>query len=316
MKKLAISIFTYNRHIYVKQHIERIYEYAHQNGIDIYVFDGSSNDKTKMVIDRFNKDGEKIHYHQYDENAMNLRHRESLLLPNAEYIWITSDKLIWNPIIYKDIFDAINEDVDAIVLDCNNAENNRKSLYVNPAELFKDQYFTMALMGATIIKKSVVKKFIENRGDEKEFSFWFVTTYFNSLANKSIQVETLHYNPTRAWITVNKECSCSWTDRIFRVWSYEWTKNIEGLPYVYDKYKKNVMLDVGEKSEMFTFYGLCYLRSEKEYSVDVLKRYGKYIKKIVRMPRLLLIIVALIPESIAAFIWNLSGKDYAVRIKG
>ena len=84
MKKLAISIFTYNRHIYVKQHIERIYEYAHQNGIDIYVFDGSSNDKTKMVIDRFNKDGEKIHYHQYDENAMKYLYQNGIFFDYIE----------------------------------------------------------------------------------------------------------------------------------------------------------------------------------------------------------------------------------------
>lgn len=317
MNKIAISIMTYNRHIAVRQHIEKIRDFVNNNDVAIYVFDGSSNDKTKAVVEKIISEKtikDKLYYYSYSDSEKEKRHKDSMLLPEAEYIWISSDKLTWNPKVYKDVMAAVDKSYDVIAIGCEKEKNSKtKIVYKRSKEFFKNCCYDMTLMGATIIKKSVIENAVMQPRKVKDFSFWYLTTYFMGMADKKINAIKYIYEENYAKRGVTKEYASSWKQSIFSVWCKQWYEAVMAFPKVYDEHKSRVIIQQGKKTGYFTVLGLCILRGRDIYNLNVARQYKDCITRVMGIPYPILCAIAVVPNFIAKLIGNFNKEQYLAK---
>lgn len=97
-----------------------------------------------------------------------------------------------------------------------------------------------------------------------------------------------------------------WRKNTFDVFGYKWIQFIENLPVDYDKYKKEVILDHGIKSNLFTLRGFFNLRAENVFGINEYRKYKNIFHQITNINTTILLIISLIP----VFILKILKKTY------
>ena len=92
--RLAVAIPTFNRVELLEANIRSMLPELREFSIPIYVSDDSSNDDTKLMIAKLQKN---YQYIFYSKNEKNLGHDknffQTLKLPEADYVWLLGDSL-------------------------------------------------------------------------------------------------------------------------------------------------------------------------------------------------------------------------------
>lgn len=148
--------------------------------------------------------------------------------------------------------------------------------YDEPVTLFKEQCMQMTVLGATIIKSTLIMKVIEKipLQKRKNYGMWQPIAFFEYFADKKIKAVSVVDD-----IWIGNPCAVSksfWTTTTTQ-WIELWTEMIKELPNCYDKYKKEVLKV--QMSDFHPFYVINLLRI-RAYGGLTFKDVCKYQKQI------------------------------------
>lgn len=172
-----------------------------------------------------------------------------------DYIWMIRDGLIVVPDnIDREIRNHIDSKKDIIVL--NTPWRDIKKIgnkdYLSSVELFRDQCMQMIILGASIIKSSLIIDIIKKVPlvKHKNYGMWQPVAFFEYFSGKSINAvsivaDVFTYNP-------GAPNGSFWQKNTIKLWVELWSEMIINLPDCYSEFKKSV-LKVG-MSDFHPFY--------------------------------------------------------------
>ncbi|MDM8110972.1 hypothetical protein QUV50_04145 [Phascolarctobacterium faecium] len=281
-------------------------------GIDVIIFDSSSDNKTEAVVRNFQIDGcTNLKYYrwkgEYDDFSIDNKVIDAYKIFSVEYeyIWIHKDDFIINPdIAYNAIKDAILQKQDIIVINAKyrDIKNIGNKKYNDVLLLFKEQCMQMTILGATIIKKDIIMNIIKNEPlkKEKNYGMWQPIAFFYYFAEKKIIAQSIVDD---IWIpnpstSTNKFLS----KNTIKQWGYLWPDLINKLPKYYDK-EKSFVLNV-QMPDFRPFYAmnLLKLRAIGGLNLKDIKRYQNNILKIAHTSIYKFYIISIIPTVFAKYL--------------
>ncbi len=304
----AISIPTRNRSEFLKSGIISQLSKMKKLNIGIYVFDNSDDDLTKDLITPYLKEYNNLFYSKnkkiltYGENTS-----QAFLTPNAEYLLVMSDSLILDINYLNEIIEILkNKNPDFLILNNDRVKDQQNKEYIDKLEFFKELTWHCTLIGSTIFNSNLLQTAKEKNIFLKyeKNDFIQLGVLFESL---NIKKEIHGIFLSELLLKGNKLKKTSyWRKNTFDVFGYKWIQFIENLPVDYDKYKKEVILDHGIKSNLFTLRGFFNLRAENVFGINEYRKYKNIFHQITNINTTILLIISLIP----VFILKILKKTY------
>lgn len=303
-KKLAVIVITANRPRAIRGLLSGTAKDFYNNGIDLIIFDSSSDTQTKDITEKFMHNFPNIIYDHWngvhDENSIDNKVIDAYKKYSSkyQYLWTTRDGLC---ITINYMIDKLNElmskgkdliIVDLYVRDCNHHGSKN---YTDPVLLFKEQCAHMNTLGTYILKSDFVMKVIKEIPiDDKVYGMYFPMAlyyyYTNHILNAASYVGILW-----DWNS-DAEKSSFWTKKILWQWGKRWYEMINQLPSMYDKYKAEVMQIETIDFKPFTPLYLAKARKHGGLNLKTVIEYQKYLPYVCQTPLWVFYLLAITPK--------------------
>ncbi|MCY0977112.1 glycosyltransferase [Chryseobacterium wangxinyae] len=293
-KILAISIPTYNRAGILSENLAIIIEECLFNNVPIYIFDDSSNDDTKNIVEIFKK---KYSYIFYTKNKNRLGHDlnciKSLSTPQQDYIWYLGDSML----IYKNSIGRIlsiiqSENSDFISF----KEKNRRvdissKNYHRAKNIFVDLAWHLTMTGTTVYRRSSLR--FENFDIRKFKNFPQLALIFNSF----IDNESKLYWFSESLIYGNLSKKSYWTNNVFEVFFTDLESAYSNFP---QNFPQNLIDDSVKshsiKSKLFGYHSFVKMRINDVLNYKIYCSLKGSFTKYTGINNCLLIILSIFPK--------------------
>lgn len=307
MKKLAISIVTCNRAKHINEDLNVIAQPTKEYGIDIYIYDGSTNMQTERVVKKFWNQGFDHIYYSHANAELSIqesgitRVNAALNDPEAEYVWMTGDKFIISPEHYSKIFSYIDKTYDIITIYGFVLSGTRR---FDRVDRFADYAIVpITHWGSTIIKKKLLTPYSIAEECEKMPSFGAQSVFLQAIVNS----EKFHGVVIDAGQRVNLKSRFQTKSRSLSHMWLSWLKNwycfIEGLPSAYDSVREKLYNKPDRQMGFFSFRELLRQRSEGQFDWKKCCECREYVKRVIILPSLFVFCISLLPPSVAKWLW-------------
>ncbi|WP_302162714.1 glycosyltransferase family A protein [uncultured Fusobacterium sp.] len=303
----AISIPTRNRSEFLKSGIINQLPKLKKLNIGVYIFDNSDDELTKKLINSYLDKYSNVFYLKnkevltYGENTS-----QAFLVPNTKYLVVMGDSLILDIDYLSEIIEILkNKNPDFLILN-SRVKSQKSKEYIDKLEFFKELTWHCTLIGSTIFNSELIKI-----GKEKGIFLKYEKSDFIQLG---ILFESLNYKKEIYGIFLSKlllkanslKKTSYWKKNTFDIFGYKWIQFIENLPNVYDRYKKEVILSHGIKSNLFTLRGFLNLRLENGFGINEYRKYKNIFYQITDINRIIILLISIIP----IFILKILKKTY------
>lgn len=316
MKKLAISIVTYNRAKHIREDLSAIAQPTKECDIDIYIYDGSTDILTEQVANQYIEKGNShIHYFHIGQSlptseSFVKRLECAIHMPEAEYVWLSGDKFMIRPEHYSEIFPYIEKSYDIITIYGNILNGTRK---FNRASSFLDYAIVpITHIGSTIIKKKLIESYNIQQEMKAQPAFGPQFIYLQAIAKcedfKGIVIDA----GNQANVMSRYNTKSGSTGRMWSTWVLWWYSFIKSLPSAYDDVRGNLYNRPDLQMFFFSFKELLRQRSEGQFDCKKYWEYREYVKKVIVMPHIFVFCISLLPKNFAKWLW--SNYDYGKRI--
>ncbi len=305
MKKLAISFVTFNREKHIKEVLDIIAQPTRDFGIDIYIYDGSTNTHTEHIVKRFVEKGyNHIYYFHTDKlltwDSVVKRVTNALLTPNAEYVWLCGDRFVISPIYYSEILLYIDKSYDIITIYGGILKGTRE--FCKPSRFLDYAIVPITAFGTTVIKKKLIESYDMKKICEENYSFWVPLLYLRAIANikkfKGIVIDGGYkVFRTSRYKTPSKSRSYMWD-----TWIIRWNQFINLLPDAYDNIKKQLFNKPDLQMGFFSFKELLRQRSEGQFDWKKYLECRELVKKIIVMPQIYVFCISVLPKKMAKWL--------------
>ena len=231
-----------------------------EKGIDIYVYDSSTGDDTRRVVDKYRKMGlcSLIYVPMQFAKGKDGGNEKYLyvlkgygLNKHYDYIWPTKDRCWFEGKTLDDICDAIDENHDVVfAVD----ERDRfeiiskpiKGLYTDAVDFFEDYGALTTNWECLIRRTDTMIEPIDWIWYEKEYSVG-VNNNFNQTITTFVRLSEMSECDIRVISSEIDDKRYSdrakplWTESVFEVWIDRWIPAMFSLPSIYDGYKLRVI---------------------------------------------------------------------------
>ena len=294
--KLAISIPTYDRANCIDLMLKEIIEITEELKIGVYIFDGSPNNETQNICDKY-KNFSCLNYIK-QTGEIKERHWEAAISPNCEYLLICRDRSIIKPEFYGILLRLLEENYDVYVLTVvDNSVEIKMHLINSPKYLFKDYLLSMSLFGSYIIKKEVLKTTNENIDAKYYKSFALLAKVFQSIVNKKdFKALFIPFNLKKNYLII-PHTSYLKPNQLFDIWGDDWIKMIDDLPSQYNDYKEKAKH--ARDIDYWKFYNLLELRKNGSIDLKSVLKNRKVIRQVASNPLIFFIFAGLLPQKLA-----------------
>lgn len=262
---IACCYLTHNHPEVVKEILNIIIDYYNENGIDIYIYDSSTNDDTKLYIENMINNGKNNLYYvsvnaDLGGDGKLLRILKGYgLKKKYDYIWPSKDRSYVTMETAKKIQQESVYGYDSIFLDwwipIASDKREYKKIYDN-IEFFKEFGWLVTSWETMIISTKMLLEDIDWNLFEKNYelgnenNFNQILTVFGGLElKKEPKIRVLGYRD----ISVKNSdlCGSAWTNMTFELWGEKWPRAIKMLPTCYDLYKEKVIKEQGMQIGVF-----------------------------------------------------------------
>lgn len=243
MKSTAIAIPTYHHPDAVREILSLTAQYLYDLHIDVYYYDGSSDTKTKEVVEDFRNKGFTNLYHLHypeDDSRTQMIFSGHGMLHEYDYIWPSKDRCMFTEEVLRAVVEALEEDPDVLCLNQTFAYHGiQKRIYHEPTEFYNVHGWIATSINTIIYKKTSMIG---------SFEKWIYPVYFNvyyshlfhTLARMEQMTICVLYGD-HIMIHNSEGISSSWENKVFQIWKDEWIKVNELLPECYAPYKDSVI---------------------------------------------------------------------------
>lgn len=244
--KMVVCIPTYENPNVVEDVLSHCAETYKRYGLDVYYFDSSKDNKTKYVIEKYQRKGyDNLYYIHIDSERPVVKKFEDIFLmrylkKEYSYMWYLRDRCWCEEITLLLMYRAVTEKHDLIFFDIGHRESSAEVSYCQNADEFYHRCGDYATsMDATIYNvNSMLRENFDlweftnkyQEGSRKDFYHFLVI--FNQLAKKRVPDICLLAGE-RVTILHSALGHSSWNEQRFCVWGQHWIQANEMLPACY-----------------------------------------------------------------------------------
>ena len=254
---VACCYLTHNHSKIMDQVLDRICLDYEKHGIDIYIYDSSTNDETKDVVSKYNKQGFN-HLYYIDVRFITSADKKYLyviqgngLLKHYDYIWPTKDRCFFRGNALDDICFNIEKDCDVVfAVDeedrCQLYAPNIKDEYTDAVEFF-EHYGQLSTNWEALIRRTSTMldpinwdDYISKYHLGKDNNFNQTISLYARLAEMNdIKIRVIHCASNDR--LESSFSTSGWKNKVYDIWVDRWIPAIYGLPSIYDKHKASII---------------------------------------------------------------------------
>ena len=319
MSKLAISFITYNRAKHIKEDLDIIAQPTKECDIDLYIYDGSADVRTEYVVKQYMMKGyDHIHYFRTDKtmsltDSANQRIINALIVPDAEYIWLCGDKFVIKPEYYSEILSYIDQSYDIITIYGGILKGTRE--FNKPSRFLDYAIVPITHFGSTIIRRELLELSDIHKAREENKSFSVPLIYLRVIANlenfKGIVID----GGKQVNISSQYQVKRGWQSCVWDTWVLNWYQFICLLPDTYENVRKNLFSRIDKEVHFFSIRMLLLQRSEDQLNLKIYMKCRKYARKIIIASNMTILGIAILPRSIAKWLYGFPNSKGYRRIR-
>lgn len=281
-------------------------------GVDIVVYDDSTDERTYAVARNYQLDGySHVHYKRYTGGGT---YNDKVICACSEhlsydYIWLLRDDLV--PTIsafYYDLLSFTESSMDFIVVDSSFRNQSRCHMkcYDNCLDLFTENSARLSIIGTNIISNSLMKRILDHQPSScGEGDFWMPAALLREIAAGDARLglivsDVFNYNgESFAQSFLN--------EHILDTWAQDWYLTVMDLPEVYEDAKRSaVRIDMAEV-QPFRMMSMLYLRASGCFSLSVYQRWKPRLSKVSNKAGWKFCFAALTPKFLAKELARIAG---------
>lgn len=243
MKSVAIGIPTYHHPEAVNEILSLTAQYLYDLHIDVYYYDGSSDTKTKEVVENFRNKGFTNLYHLHfpeDNSRAEMIFNGHGMLREYDYIWPSKDRCMFTDEVLTAVIEALEEDPDILCLNQTFAYHGiQKRIYHEPTEFYRVHGWIATSINTIIYKKSSMIGSFKNWIYPELFN-----PYYNHLFHTLAQMDKMNIcvlYGDHIMIHNSTDVVSQWENKVFKVWKDDWITVNDLLPECYAPYKDSVI---------------------------------------------------------------------------
>lgn len=309
--KLCVCMPTCNRSVCIARILKEELELLSRTGIDIYIYDSSSDDSTKVLVSDYQSKGYQNLYYKYIDYTVHANKKAYLIFKAAEstgydYIWMIHDHTYCNDekgLHY--ILQALEKGCDFYLL-------NMQSKDFHMTEIKElDEFLLLGAwplnsFGASILKidsfirgtdwREMSKKYLK----KKTLNYAHVGFYFERAAQiADIKICRLEL-PREYFLDFLRYEKTSWDRGTIRICTECWGSNILGLP---DIYKKKYEALKTQDKWFLSKYKLIFYKKSGQFTVKSFMRYRKWFRLMSPETYLQNFLIAILPFRTSKYIF-------------
>lgn len=316
--KIAFCIVTYNRSIMVEEFLEQFSNLFYELEIDIYYYDSSDDQKSKIVVEKWMNQFRNIHYVQipttWHANKKVLYIIEKFGIDQTyDYLWVCGDSIRFSEITVRKVVRLLNQKFDLIIASHAGKEHPETREYTDKNKLFQNCAWYMTLFGAVILNVHTMINAVPWREIREKYevpnhiNYCHVGFYFEMI-NKLDKVRAIYLSIEQGvWISRFKTIG-GWYHDALKVLCEYWPSTIEELPPCYTN-KKDAINRLGYNSCLTPRSFLQY-RSVNVYNIHTFLKYRKVLKDMSRLNYFQLWSLACLKPKLAYYIAIKDIKGY------
>ncbi len=309
MKKLAISFVTFNRAKHIKEDLDIISQSTKKYGIDIYIYDGSTNMRTYLVVSQFIKKGyDHIHYFHVS-NMLSLedsglqRLKNAFKEPNAEYIWLCGDRFVINPNYYCEILSYIDKSYDIITIYGGILRGTRR--FKEPSKFINYAIVPITAFSSTIIKKELMESYDIAKVRKENCSFGVQLIYLRAIANIEKFNGVVIDGGQQVFCASRYKTQSGSRNYMWDIWVINWFCFIKLLPDTYNNVREKLYKKPDMQMGFFSVKELLRQRSEGQFDWKKYIECRTYVKKVIVMPGIFVLGIAILPRTVAKWLYDI-----------
>lgn len=241
--KMAVCIPTYERPEVVEDVLQHCVGLYRRYGLDVYYYDSSRDNRTKEVIESYQKAGyENLHYIWVDPemNKVDLVFTMDGVQKEYEYMWYLRDRCWCEEKTLRLMYRAMENEHDLIFLDVGHPEETEELQICRDADVFYHRCGDYATsMDATLYNvKTMLKDDFSMEGFKAKYdgeyskSFQHFLFLFEQLSKKKKPDVCLLSGKNMA-VVHSREGVSTWSDKRLEIWAKHWVQANEALPECY-----------------------------------------------------------------------------------
>ena len=307
MKNLAICIPTYNRVEVLQDTLSHELEICNDLGVDIYLYDSSSDGKTKALAENLCK-YPNLHHIALD-SAISLDEKVVKLFQTYgrekkhDYFWLVGDGVIFGKELLENVLNVLQTEPTMVFVNSEDLQKLGNKEYNNPRDIFRELFWKSSLWGSIIVREDLYydidwKVYIDKFVGLDQISVgmhWYRLASVEKFravllsVRKNIDMRKTSVNKIAWW----KENACG-SETVYRVWAKGLVETVQQLPFT----KEDIEAALETQRiyvKNFCWLNLCRSRKDGVYNLDIYRKYGKQIKILSKYPKGVLYCIAVTP---------------------
>lgn len=269
-KKIGICIVTYNRAIVLKDVCLTITEMKNRDFFDVYIYDSSSNEETKIEMAGIIGQEENFFYIKLPDTTHSSKklydiYQDKFIQDSYEYLWITPDYFCLKENVLKKILLLLDNKWDMIMLDFYDRKERGNKSYSRPNEIFNEYAWSLTQYGIILLNCETILKNLDWNEMERKYlveqyqNFSHVIMYFLVMLKiPDLKFFHLSISPNEVYTSPHKKGS-SYFSEYLHIWGHCWYESIHALPKEYTN-KDKVIKDACINTDNLGFKNLIQLR--------------------------------------------------------
>jgi len=298
---LTISIPTNNRAEILRDNLSNILDLCKEYSININIYDDSTDQETRMMIDDLMRNYPFIHYLKNPHKlAFEKNYLQSLLSPKTDYVWVLGDSMTIETSLILNVLETINSgqyDLISVNVKGRNLSYPSKS-YNDCREVFLMFGWHMTLIGATIYSRQAIAS-VDKHALLKIKNFPQIVLCFRYLAEKC----SFFWMNETILVGIKRGHHSYWIKDFFAVFIEDWTNAVMSLSEIYSSdLCQRVIVRHSKLSGIFGLRTLASLRGLGIYNYKEYKKYREQLLMHSKLNRFILLLLSLFPPIIFVFI--------------
>lgn len=240
--EFEIAIATYNRPEFVEEWLNHCYVPASERNIPISVYDSSSNDETKRLIETFNENkSRQVDYIRIDSSTIiGYKPMYPILNSKAKFLWVSGDSRYHDFDELDDLlFSYIHRDeIDYAALAIVNNRENGGKIYTDRSEMIHDFFVSGTCIGLSVYRLSMFdrikqdeeyKAYLDERFKDN-YAFGWLGYFYHAFSKDNYNA--LFVNAKVYEISPKKKVQ-TWAKRFYGCWVDDLLELIDYLPDAY-----------------------------------------------------------------------------------
>ena len=300
-KELLIAVPTANHPKLIMFYLAKTLDIAREYNIDMCIYDASTDEKTKMVVQkRISQGYTNLMYKKYPANAL-LEDRCEDIYVNSEYdyVWLCGDGCVLSIRKNIDIIrDEMRKQKDIICLGNDTIYVDDYKEYTDSVEFCRECFTPSTYFGGVILKGKLISKELFCYCKERYLEQAVPAVYYELFKDGKIAATYIRQNFSE--ISVYKKHSVAKKQgRNIYAFAQLFTETIWKLPDIYNPIKKDLEKALGRTTGMYSWCNLWLMRVEGNLNLKIYIKHRKYLKIASDTKQWMFLLVSICPVAIA-----------------